>query len=436
MSEPFRIRFNPDQPLAEFIKRDYLPVAGRRRRYKSGKPISPCRVQQLEHWLRVFKAYLHRVPIVADVTPEVLREFQAWHREGWPTQSGGWLRINCDALLRFIKLLPDQRGRNGRAPRELSEAPHTLWGICVAEYFPKNLRIQSPQTMKQYRIAVADFAEMLGRDPLLTDLTDDNVILLVRSMTKKGLANRTANERASRIKAVWTWCAKKRKVDDFPFVPRLKVPRRIPQAWSRDQLGRIFASCRQEEGQVVPGIASRDWWLGLHWVQWSTGERIGALLALRWDWIDERGCVEIPAEHRKGGFEDFLHRLRPEALAAIAKLRPAGYDQVFPWEWTQVTFYKHLKGILRRAGLPFDRRCMTHKMRRSVASHLQAQGINASLALGHSTEAVTREAYLDPRIVNTPGPAVALFNPEEIEVAVALLPEPQPKRLTQKHQPD
>jgi integrase len=72
---------------------------------------------------------------------------------------------------------------------------------------------------------------------------------------------------------------------------------------------------------------------------------------------------------------------------------------LFPWPYSPSTLYNHYSRLLRRAGLPDDRKSKPQRMRRSFASHLEAAGGNATAALKHSSRKVTERAYLDPRIV-------------------------------------
>ena len=59
--------------------------------------------------------------------------------------------------------------------------------------------------------------------------------------------------------------------------------------------------------------------------------------------------------------------------------------------------------------LPGRYRFGFHQIRRSVASHLQAAGVDASNVLQHSSPRVTRESYLDPGICAQVKPADVLF---------------------------
>ena len=88
-----------------------------------------------------------------------------------------------------------------------------------------------------------------------------------------------------------------------------------------------------------------------------------------------------------------------------------GIDQpIFPWPFCPTHIYYHYKRILRRAGLPTDRDCHFHRIRKSVASWYEAAGGNVTELLDHSARRVTR-AYLDPRIVTHQQAADVLFRP-------------------------
>ena len=104
---------------------------------------------------------------------------------------------------------------------------NNLWTICHDQYFPLNLRIGSVDTIRQYRFALNDFAESLGRIATIDDLNDDNLTRLSRNLLRvRGLAPRTVNERVGRIKSLWTWLAKRGEVRTWPTVTRIPNPPR------------------------------------------------------------------------------------------------------------------------------------------------------------------------------------------------------------------
>jgi integrase len=66
------------------------------------------------------------------------------------------------------------------------------------------------------------------------------------------------------------------------------------------------------------------------------------------------------------------------------------------------------------AGLPDTREYKFHVLRKSVASHYEAAGGNATDLLKHSSRKVTL-TYLDPRVVRPAAPVDLLFRPGETE---------------------
>lgn len=311
---------------------------------------------------------------------------------------------------------------------ELSSAEGTLWHIVTTKYIPNNLKIRTEATIYQYGCAFKDFRDYLRREPLLADLTDDNLVGMMRMMLDRGCAPRTVNERAGRIRAAWNWLARRRIVEQFPTVQNLRETKRTPKAWTREQLALLMEECDVQGGRIA-GVPARLWWKALHLVLFDTGARIGEILALRWEWIDlATGYVDIPAEVRKGGEKDACYQLHAETLATLAAIHLPHGELVFAWEKTESMLYIRYKRILKAAGLPHDRKSKFHRMRKSVASHLQAGGHNASQALGHSSAEVTRESYLDPHVVGMVSPSAVLFRPgsrqQPVEVAAVAKPEP------------
>jgi integrase len=370
---------------------------------------------------------LGRSPVVSDLCNETLNRYTALLAES--RYSDATIRTEREyilALWRFaadIGVMPidpehvSHRGRcchhdeSGNA-LSLSGAEGTLWHYCVAEYFKKNIRIRSYKTHRQYEYALLDLKQVLGHDPRPEDLTDDNVAAVMNLLMSKGLASKTANERASRLKALWNWLARRRVVADFPTIQRMKSPKRIPRAWTREELDKLFGACKRMGGKVGNVWAS-EFWQALLGVCWDSGERVGAILQMRWTWIDfATGDVLIEAEARKGQERDMAYRLHADTLASLQLIRDNGSELVFDWPYSNGTLYYHYRRLIKAAGLVHRKREAFHKIRKSVASHLQAAGHSACDALGHSTPAITKDSYLDPRIVAVASrPSEVLFRP-------------------------
>jgi integrase len=79
-------------------------------------------------------------------------------------------------------------------------------------------------------------------------------------------------------------------------------------------------------------------------------------------------------------------------------------DFVFP-RLDRPAYYKHLQSVLKAAGMPYDRRCSFHKLRRTHATHLYIRGGDPTESLGHESDAMTRGYYLDKSQIRTQHPA-------------------------------
>lgn len=398
--------FPPKMPLRTLLDEHYIT----RNLYRcKGQPIGSQRLRELRRFGTLLAEFLKRPPIVKDLTPDVMTPFVDWCKENFGEHHTTFKQLEIGfSLCRFVGSAPTTISRRGRKTRPLSDAPGTLWGLCLNRYFKVNIDIRNERTRDHYRGAIYDLKEAIGHDPEPADLTDENIAKMMIMLGDRGLTPSSVNDRRKRLRALWEWAARKRIVDEFPTIRKVKEPRRIPKAWTLEQLSRLFAACKAQPGFIVPGIAAADFWPALHLLLWDSSERLGAVLELRWEWLNPDGVLEVPYHVRKGQGEDAVYVLRPQTMAALARLKPAGHDLIFVWPNSRGTIYSHYNRILKRAGLPTDRKSKLHRMRRSVASHLQARGYDACAALGHSSPKVTKDSYLDPMIVGSVRPSEVL----------------------------
>lgn len=116
----------------------------------------------------------------------------------------------------------------------------------------------------------------------------------------------------------------------------------------------------------------------------ETGARIGAVLSLRWEWIDlEAGWVQIPPgqEGLKLRGEGLDIPLSPILLSALKRYRSATSGVAFPV--VRSTLRKHWYRVLSRAGLP---RFVFHSLRKTFISRQSRKGtpIEVTMAIsGH-----------------------------------------------------
>jgi integrase len=274
-------------------------------------------------------------------------------------------------------------------------------------YAPLKLRARSENTLRLYQHTLRSFEKFLERPPKLTDLNDDTVSAYLAWLVGRRLSVHTVNKERSQLLAVWNYAARKGFVPVFPDVLAERAPTRVPQAWTREELDRLFRACAAESG-LIGGLPAGLWWVSLHQVLWDTGERIGAVLQLTWRSY-QPPWILVPAESRKGRREDKLFKLGDDTQKGLSEMQCLSKRRIiFFWPKAINSIYYSYAKILKKADLPDDGRCKFHRVRRSVASYYEQAGGNATELLGHTSRKTTR-AYLDPRIVRAKQPCEMLF---------------------------
>lgn len=279
------------------------------------------------------------------------------------------------------------------------------------QYEPLKLRSRSQRTRELYETTIRSLTRFLGRMPTLLDFSDDQINRYLSWFRALPRQPASVNKERNNILAMWRYAARKRLVEAWPDVDPDQEPKRIPLAWTQPECLRLFASIDQEQG-LIAGIPASTWWRALHFVGWDTGERIGALMGIEWSDVDLPGAwIVCRAETRKGKREDRIYRLASDTVEILRSIRRP-FTHIFEWPYHPNYLWSKYALILRRAGLPSDRRSKFHRLRRTVASNFEAAGGNATELLGHSRRSIT-ERYLDPRIVTHQQPADLLPRPDK-----------------------
>ena len=287
----------------------------------------------------------------------------------------------------------------------------TLQQVCE-DYIASNPRLRSPHSMRLLRISVRHFDEWLGRPATIADLTDVNLTAYSRRRGNE-CAAATVERECSKIATLWRWAALHGHCQP-PTIRIDKATTGVPVAWTRNEVRDLFSAARQLEG-TIGGVACRVYFPALLGVLWDSGERIGALVAVRRSDISITRRWLLPDvawvifRIRKGNGRPLVRRLRQSTIGPVRRLLDAhDYQQPFG-HVHRTTIYHHFDRLLRSADLPVDRKHKFHCTRRTVASHLKRKGI--ANPLGHSSETIAERYYYDPRITDTRQPADHLFDP-------------------------
>lgn len=278
------------------------------------------------------------------------------------------------------------------------------------QFAPLRLRSRTDNTRRLYECTLRSFARFAGREPLMSDLNDATIARYLCWYRSLPRSPASVNKERNNLLAMWRWANRRKFIDTWPDVEAETEPRRVPLAWTREQLRALYEALAAEPG-VIGGVPACRWWLALHAVIWDTGERISAVLNLRWDTVDlSGGWLVVPASLRKGNRADKLSRLHADTVHSLRAIRLPSRAEVFPWPYCPNYLWHRYGRLLKTAGLPHDSRSKFHRLRRTVASFFEAAGGNATELLGHAHRRTTL-AYLDPRIVPQQYAADLLFRP-------------------------
>ena len=266
----------------------------------------------------------------------------------------------------------------------------------------------SDRTITLYGHTLDRFAEHLGHEPTLNDI-DDLVVagfLRWRAATPRKRGKPSAASVAkdkSQLTALANWAAKKRlkrsdgEPVEFLSLPRTRKIRHAPQAYTAAEVSNLIRVAMARCG-VIDGKPAGWWWGTILYAAWCSGERIGALLELRWRDVDlDARTLLFRAETRKGRSADIQRAITPDLAAMLAARQGKPNDLVWRWDREYHSLWPSLKLLCKRAGV---RGTGFHRMRKASASYVALGGGDATEHLGHANPEMTRAHYLDPRITS------------------------------------
>jgi integrase len=284
----------------------------------------------------------------------------------------------------------------------------TLRELFVDRIAPlKNL---SPRSVVMYESTLDRFRDFLGHEATVDDLDDLTAARFLRwrgttvhSQCRGLISPASLAKDSAHLRSLWTWLAKKRwkkhngELLEFPDYARPRVPKPVPKAYKAEELAKLVEAARHRKGLVAGKPAAWYWTTKLQ-AMFQTGERIGAVLELRWGQVDlERNTLTFLAATRKGHRETKTCPITPALCKMIATQKGANGERVWPWfdDRKMLSCYASLRVLCRCAGVPYK---PFHAIRKATASYLKRAGISAKKQLGHSSEEMAENHYYDEEI--------------------------------------
>ena len=217
-------------------------------------------------------------------------------------------------------------------------------------------------------------------------------------LRRRKLAPATIKRRLACLRAAYGWLEEEEYELENPFhrfKASIRLPRSLPKALSRWELGILF---KQMRAQAQSGDLSKlTLWLGLE-ILFATGIRVGELCGIRLRDIDQAsGVIRVRG---KGNRERLVYLVDQKTRALlgryIGRLNGQGTSSSFLLRTGRGTPVKpdfirrNLHRLVEQAGL--DKRVTPHMFRHSAATHLLAAGVDMRYVqrlLGHSSISTT-----------------------------------------------
>jgi len=204
----------------------------------------------------------------------------------------------------------------------------------------------------------------------------------------------TVRKDRTQLLALALYAFRKRLIEEFPIVRQVRGEKRLPRGFTAEEVGRMIVAARKRQ-RTISGLPAGWWWSTLIYTAWCTGARIGELMALRWHCVQGTEVVFL-AGTRKGHTRDIARRITPDLAAELELHRRSPGDLVWPWPGKPASIYASMAILCEKAGVPQRR---FHALRKASASYVAAAGGDAVSHLDHSDANITRDHYLDDRVV-------------------------------------
>jgi len=268
-----------------------------------------------------------------------------------------------------------------------SRMNHPLLDLLQQQYAPRRLGI-AQNTIAQYAVALRSLQRFHGREIAASELSEDLVLPWLSARLTQ-VAPRTVKRERGDLLTLWRFAAKQALCDAPVDIPAIRVPRKLPVAWTLDEFERLVATCRLLTGELGgTGVPRAAWWTSLQVFLYWSGCRIGAALALRpCDFDLGRRLVRLPCDTAKTDVEQVIS-IHDQVVAALAGHWSPHRRLVWPYPFRRRQIWVQLKKILRQAGLPSDRYHAFHCVRRTNYTLTVKFGSRdmAQRQLGHRTD--------------------------------------------------
>ena len=303
-----------------------------------------------------------------------------------------------------------ERAERASALRTARKAPSDSLRSLGERWLNELLAVRglSPATVDSYRQDIAALstfleesgAEQLSAEQALARLDDEELLLFVVWLRRRGDGKRTLARRLSCLRGFFSWCADRDMMEGNPaaLLDGPKLPHTLPAVLTREEVLALIAAPDE-----TTKLGRRD--RAMLELMYASGLRVSELTGLHPLDIDlQRGVVRVFGKGRK----ERLVPIHARALAVMEQYLRAVRPEFMPQDshvflnrsgtgLTRQAVWKLIRRYALEAGI--DRDISPHTMRHTFATHLLEGGADlrtVQMLLGHSDLAAT-ELYTHVR---------------------------------------
>lgn len=182
-------------------------------------------------------------------------------------------------------------------------------------------------------------------------------------------------------------------------LPKIKAKSSFPKAWTLEEFEKVVAESARTPG-YVGNVPAADWWPALLLTLYWTGARVSSILNATPEDIDLDRRILILRKTKNGKVA--IYRLHPQAINAIRNVFDPKAPRLFFWPHQEYWFFKCLRRIVMRAGIPCPKGngSLTYRIKRTALTYCWAvDPAVAQRQADHSSPQTTLRHYVDPQLV-------------------------------------
>lgn len=388
---------------------------------------SPAVCRTYRNAISRFWLYLDREPTTADMKEQVYRGFRKWLAD-----CGTYKKSTQTSTLQRLRTIWRAAFNAGLTT---SNAPSPYWHAGGLEQLPPRPPKAPPLVLlpaessgprkppatprafvtvyalergiadgscRQLHFRLNAFEKHLGRPAEFADFNDAELNLHLAQRLQAGLDPETVKDDRTGLLTLWRAMDEHYLVELPPRrIRKVKVPRKPVRTWNMEQLRTLLKTADGLQGffKFHPEIRRAHFWRAFILVKYSSGIRLGDMMAMRWDQISPDGMLTVVMQ--KTG-DMVTTKLPPEVVAAMAPLRKRETPEVFGGILGRKYLMDNFKRLVHTAGLPAG----TSKwLRRASATQIEIVSPGGAKAfLGHRTHGLADRNYIDQTIVQREKP--------------------------------